>query len=69
MVWAQQRPRRSASASSASCTLASAVCAYYDIHHGLNTDRDLAVWTYNQPAAVEKYADIATAMRARTRAG
>ncbi len=39
------------------------MCAYYDIHHGLNNGVGIArVWTFNQPAAVEQYADIATAM-------
>jgi methanol:N,N-dimethyl-4-nitrosoaniline oxidoreductase len=49
-------------------SLSHAVCAYYDIHHGLNNGIGLArVWTYNQPAAVEKYADIAVAMGEDTR--
>jgi len=49
-------------------SLSHAVCAYYDIHHGLNNGVGIArVWTYNQPAAVEKYADIATAMGEDTR--
>jgi formaldehyde dismutase / methanol dehydrogenase len=44
-------------------SLSHAVCAYYDIHHGLNNGVGIArVWTYNQPAATEKYADIARAM-------
>jgi methanol:N,N-dimethyl-4-nitrosoaniline oxidoreductase len=44
-------------------SLSHAVCAYYDIHHGLNNGIGLArVWTYNQPAAVAAYADIAQAM-------
>src|SRR5918912_389838 len=44
-------------------SLSHAVCAYYDIHHGLNNGIGIArVWTYNLPVATEKYADIATAM-------
>lgn len=44
-------------------SLSHAVCAYYDIHHGLNNGVGLArVWAYNQPAAVRKFADIAGAM-------
>ncbi len=44
-------------------SLSHAVCAYYDIHHGLNNGIGIArVWRYNQPAAVRKYADIARAM-------
>ena len=32
-------------------SLSHAVCAYYDIHHGLNNGVGIArVWTYNQPA-------------------
>ena len=49
-------------------SLSHAVCAYYDIHHGLNNGIGIArVWTYNQPAAMEKYADIAVAMGEDTR--
>jgi methanol:N,N-dimethyl-4-nitrosoaniline oxidoreductase len=49
-------------------SLSHAVCAYYDIHHGLNNGIGLPrVMTYNQPAAVEKHADIATAMGEDTR--
>ncbi|HEX5691388.1 MAG TPA: iron-containing alcohol dehydrogenase, partial [Roseiflexaceae bacterium] len=44
-------------------SLSHAVCAYYDIHHGLNNGVGLPrVWAYNQQAAVKKYADIARAM-------
>src|ERR687883_540734 len=44
-------------------SLSHAVCAYYDIHHGLNNGIGIArVWTFNLPAATEKYADIARAM-------
>ncbi len=49
-------------------SLSHAVCAYYDIHHGLNNGIGIArVWTYNLPVATEKYADIATAMGEDTR--
>src|ERR671933_566049 len=49
-------------------SLSHAVCAYYDIHHGLNNGVGIArVWTYNQPAATEKFADIAVAMGEDTR--
>jgi methanol:N,N-dimethyl-4-nitrosoaniline oxidoreductase len=44
-------------------SLSHAVCAYYDIHHGLNNGVGIArVWAYNQPAATHKFADIARAM-------
>jgi methanol:N,N-dimethyl-4-nitrosoaniline oxidoreductase len=44
-------------------SLSHAVCAYYDIHHGLNNGIGLPrVMTYNEPAAVEKHAHIANAM-------
>jgi methanol:N,N-dimethyl-4-nitrosoaniline oxidoreductase len=44
-------------------SLSHAVCAYYDIHHGLSNGVGIArVWSYNQPAAVKKFADIARAM-------
>jgi len=49
-------------------SLSHAVCAYYDIHHGLNNGVGLArVWTFNQPAAMERYVDIAVAMGEDTR--
>ncbi len=45
-----------------------AVCAYYDIHHGLNNGIGLPrVMTFNQPAAPQRYADIAAAMGEDTR--
>lgn len=44
-------------------SLSHAVCAYYDIHHGLNNGVGIArVWRYNQPAAGRKFVDIAQAM-------
>jgi methanol:N,N-dimethyl-4-nitrosoaniline oxidoreductase len=49
-------------------SLSHAVCAYYDTHHGLCNGVGIArVWTYNAPAAPEKFADIATAMGEDTR--
>ncbi|MDQ6659492.1 MAG: iron-containing alcohol dehydrogenase family protein [Chloroflexota bacterium] len=48
-------------------SLSHAVCAYYDIHHGLNNGVGIArVWAYNQPAATRKFADIARAMSVDT---
>ncbi len=48
-------------------SLSHAVCAYYDIHHGLNNGVGIArVWTYNQPASMSRYADIGRAMHAAT---
>jgi methanol:N,N-dimethyl-4-nitrosoaniline oxidoreductase len=70
MVWAQYMAAQAFSSALLGIlhSLSHAVCAYYDIHHGLNNGVGIArVWTYNQPAAVEKYADIATAMGEDTR--
>lgn len=70
MVWAQYIAAQAFSSALLGIlhSLSHAVCAYYDIHHGLNNGIGIArVWTYNQPAAVEKYADIATAMGEDTR--
>ena len=48
-------------------SLSHALCAYYDIHHGLNNGVGISrVWTYNQPAAMSRYADIGRAMHAAT---
>jgi formaldehyde dismutase / methanol dehydrogenase len=48
-------------------SLSHALCAYYDIHHGLNNGVGIArVWTFNQPAAMDRYADIGRAMHAAT---
>ncbi len=48
-------------------SLSHALCAYYDIHHGLNNGVGISrVWTYNQPAAMDRYADIGRAMHAAT---
>jgi methanol:N,N-dimethyl-4-nitrosoaniline oxidoreductase len=47
-------------------SLSHAVCAYYDIHHGLNNGIGIArVWSFNQPARVREYADIGEAMHVR----
>ena len=70
MVWAQYLAAQAFSSALLGIlhSLSHAVCAYYDIHHGLNNGIGIArVWTYNQPAAVEKYADIAEAMGEDTR--
>jgi methanol:N,N-dimethyl-4-nitrosoaniline oxidoreductase len=49
-------------------SISHAVCAYYDIHHGLNNGIGLSrVMTYNQPAATRRYADVAAAMGEDTR--
>ncbi|GAC1390638.1 MAG: NDMA-dependent methanol dehydrogenase [Ktedonobacteraceae bacterium] len=48
-------------------SLSHAVCAYYDIHHGLNNGVGIArVWAFNQPAAGHKFAQIARAMNVDT---
>jgi methanol:N,N-dimethyl-4-nitrosoaniline oxidoreductase len=70
MVWAQYIAAQAFSSALLDIlhSLSHAVCAYYDIHHGLNNGVGIArVWTYNQPAAPEKFADIARAMGEDTR--
>jgi formaldehyde dismutase / methanol dehydrogenase len=70
MVWAQYIAAQAFSSALLGIlhSLSHAVCAYYDIHHGLNNGVGLPrVWTYNQPAAAEKYADIAEAMGVDTK--
>ncbi len=65
MVWAQYIAAQAFSSGLLGIlhSLSHAVCAYYDIHHGLNNGVGLPrVWTYNQPAAPDRYADIAEAM-------
>jgi methanol:N,N-dimethyl-4-nitrosoaniline oxidoreductase len=48
-------------------SLSHALCAHYDIHHGLNNGVGISrVWTYNQPAAMDRYANIGRAMHAAT---
>jgi methanol:N,N-dimethyl-4-nitrosoaniline oxidoreductase len=70
MVWAQYIAAQAFSSALLGIlhSLSHAVCAYYDIHHGLNNGIGIArVWTFNQPAAPEKFADIARAMGEDTR--
>lgn len=70
MVWAQYIAAQAFSSGLLGIlhSLSHAVCARYDIHHGLNNGVGLPrVWTYNQPAAPDKYADIAEAMGVDTR--
>jgi methanol:N,N-dimethyl-4-nitrosoaniline oxidoreductase len=44
-------------------SLSHALCAYYDIHHGLNNGIGLArVWEYNVPSSPQKFADMAQAL-------
>jgi methanol:N,N-dimethyl-4-nitrosoaniline oxidoreductase len=65
MVWAQYTAAQAFSSGFLGIlhSLSHAVCAYYDIHHGLNNGVGIArVWAYNQPAAVSKFADIARAI-------
>jgi methanol:N,N-dimethyl-4-nitrosoaniline oxidoreductase len=48
-------------------SLSHALCAFYDIHHGLNNGVGISrVWTFNQPAAMKRYADIGRVMHAAT---
>jgi len=70
MTWAQYIAAQAFSSSLLGImhSISHAVCAYYDIHHGLNNGIGLArVMTYNQPAAPERYADVAAAMGENTR--
>jgi methanol:N,N-dimethyl-4-nitrosoaniline oxidoreductase len=70
MVWAQYIAAQAFSSALLGIlhSLSHAVCAYYDIHHGLNNGIGISrVWTYNQPAAPERFADIAVAMGEDTR--
>ena len=65
MCWAQYIAAQAFSCSLLGIlhSLSHAVCAYYDIHHGLNNGVGIArVWEFNQPAAVRRYADIAGAL-------
>ncbi|MGH3088689.1 MAG: iron-containing alcohol dehydrogenase [Rubrobacteraceae bacterium] len=49
-------------------SLSHAVCAYYDIHHGLNNGVGIArVWEYNVPAATKRFRDVAGAMGVDTK--
>ena len=70
MAWAQYLAAQAFSSALLGImhSLSHAVCAYYDIHHGLNNGICLErVWSFNQPAAVTRYADIANAMGEDTR--
>ena len=70
MTWAQYIAAQAFSSSLLGIlhSLSHAVCAYYDIHHGLNNGVGISrVWSYNQPAAMDRYADIAGAMGVDTR--
>lgn len=70
MTWAQYIAAQAFSATLLGIlhSLSHAVCAYYDIHHGLNNGVGIArVWEYNQPAATKRYAEIAEAMGIDTR--
>ncbi len=65
MVWAQYIAAQAFSSGFLGIvhSLSHAVCAYYDIHHGLNNAIGIPrVWEYNRPAAARKYAEIARAM-------
>src|SRR5215212_7225609 len=65
MVWAQYIAAQAFSSALLGImhSISHAVCAYYDIHHGLNNGIGLPrVMTYNEPAAVEKHAHVANAM-------
>jgi methanol:N,N-dimethyl-4-nitrosoaniline oxidoreductase len=70
MTWAQYIAAQAFSSSLLGImhSISHAVCAYYDIHHGLNNGIGLSrVMTYNQPAATRRYADVAAAMGEDTR--
>lgn len=70
MVWAEYTAAQAFSSGFLGIlhSLSHAVCAYYDIHHGLTNGIGIArVWAYNQPAATHKFADIARAMGIDTR--
>jgi methanol:N,N-dimethyl-4-nitrosoaniline oxidoreductase len=70
MAWAQYMAAQAFSSALLGIihSLSHAVCAWYDVHHGLNNAVGIPrVWTYNLPAAPERYADIAEAMHATRR--
>src|SRR3712207_8745137 len=70
MVWAQYIAAQAFSSALLGImhSISHAVCAYYDIHHGLNNGVGLSrVMTFNQPAATRRYADVAAAMGEDTR--
>jgi formaldehyde dismutase / methanol dehydrogenase len=65
MMWAQYMAAQAFSSALLGIihSLSHAVCAWYDVHHGLNNGVGIArVWTYNAPAAPDRFADIAEAM-------
>ena len=67
MMWAQYMAAQAFSSGMLGIihSLSHAVCAWYDIHHGLNNGVGIArVWTYNMPASPDRFADIADAMHA-----
>ena len=71
MAWAQYMAAQAFSSALLGIihSLSHAVCAWYDVHHGLNNGVGISrVWLYNLPAAPGRFADIAEAMHA-TRPG
>ena len=69
MMWAQYMAAQAFSSGLLGIihSLSHAVCASYDVHHGLNNGVGIArVWTYNQPACPDRFAEIADAMHATT---
>ncbi len=69
MMWAQYMAAQAFSSGLLGLihSLSHAVCAYYDVHHGLNNGVGIArVWTYNVQATPDRFADIADAMHATT---
>ena len=67
MMWAQYMAAQAFSSGLLGIihSLSHAVCAWYDVHHGLNNGVGIArVWTYNLPACPDRFADIADAMHA-----
>ena len=69
MMWAQYMAAQAFSSGLLGLihSLSHAVCAFYDVHHGLNNGVGIArVWTYNVQATPDRFADIADAMHATT---
>jgi formaldehyde dismutase / methanol dehydrogenase len=67
MMWAQYMAAQAFSSGLLGIihSLSHAVCAWYDVHHGLNNGVGIArVWTYNLPACPDRFADLADAMHA-----
>jgi methanol:N,N-dimethyl-4-nitrosoaniline oxidoreductase len=67
MMWAQYMAAQAFSSGLLGIihSLSHAVCAWYDVHHGLNNGVGIArVWTYNLPAAPDRFAELADAMHA-----